>query len=142
VSIFEQGEPEHVMRHPWGHELPCWACGARQGERVAYIFRSGRRVARWECRGCGRLQRFDLPRAGDEHTLRVARDNRGDERCEHCGCSTGVEVHHWAPRYVFGTGCRGWPTALLCRRCHRDWHIAIAHADHGPVRRYFARRAS
>ena len=41
--------------------------------------------------------------------------------CEHCG-APGVELHHWAPRMVFGAEADDWPTGDLCPPCHAEWH--------------------
>jgi hypothetical protein len=41
--------------------------------------------------------------------------------CERCG-HPEVELHHWAPRALFDDADK-WPTAHLCRTCHRRWHV-------------------
>lgn len=41
--------------------------------------------------------------------------------CDHCGERNGVEVHHWAPSHLFEDS-HTWPTGLLCRACHTEWH--------------------
>lgn len=55
----------------------------------------------------------------------------GDDRrtqnppCQVCG-DMGTELHHWAPRQLFGTEeSNHWPTAWLCVPCHAEWHKRI-----------------
>jgi hypothetical protein len=56
-------------------------------------------------------------------------DDRTSSRppCRVCG-ARGSELHHWAPRALFGDEADVWPTDFLCRRCHTRWHTAIANA--------------
>jgi hypothetical protein len=44
--------------------------------------------------------------------------------CVKCG-SLGAELHHWAPRAIFGNEADQWPTDYLCLPCHRLWHDTI-----------------
>ena len=44
--------------------------------------------------------------------------------CQVCG-GWGTEIHHWAPRELFGVEADHWPTAWLCRVCHQRWHDVI-----------------
>lgn len=42
--------------------------------------------------------------------------------CAVCG-ALGTEIHHWAPRAVFGpVEADIWPTSYLCPDCHTEWH--------------------
>lgn len=47
--------------------------------------------------------------------------------CSYDGCSApGAEIHHFAPRHVFGpVECERWPVAPLCPKHHREWHKRI-----------------
>lgn len=46
-------------------------------------------------------------------------------RCAVCG-ARAVEVHHWAPRAIFGDDeCEQWPKDFLCKEHHDKWHIAV-----------------
>lgn len=45
--------------------------------------------------------------------------------CERCGNLNGSEVHHWAPRHLFGNDCEEWPKSYLCRECHALWHKVV-----------------
>lgn len=45
-------------------------------------------------------------------------------KCRRCR-AFGVEVHHWAPRAVFGDEADKWPTDALCTACHREWHARM-----------------
>lgn len=43
--------------------------------------------------------------------------------CRVDGCAeVGVELHHWAPRSIFGEDADSWPTSELCLKHHREWH--------------------
>lgn len=44
--------------------------------------------------------------------------------CEVCQ-ELGAELHHWAPRALFGELCSLWPKSWLCRRCHELWHNKV-----------------
>ena len=41
-----------------------------------------------------------------------------------CGAE-GAELHHWAPKEVFGQEANAWPTAFLCVACHQEWHVGM-----------------
>lgn len=45
-------------------------------------------------------------------------------RCAVCG-ARGAELHHWAPRGLFGEDADKWPTDFLCRPCHMKWHALM-----------------
>lgn len=44
--------------------------------------------------------------------------------CEVCG-KPGTEVHHFAPRHLFGDECEKWPQSNLCKSCHDKWHTIV-----------------
>lgn len=44
--------------------------------------------------------------------------------CRVCG-KRGVELHHWAPKALFGDEAEVWPQDFLCRACHTRWHQTI-----------------
>ncbi len=48
-----------------------------------------------------------------------------DGPCAVCGTVGPREVHHWAPRHLFGADADKWPTANLCGACHRQWHDLV-----------------
>jgi hypothetical protein len=65
----------------------------------------------------------------DAGTLPVAVDRRyQNPPCVVCG-TWGTELHHWAPRAVFGDESHHWPTAWLCPGCHADWHRRITQRE-------------
>ena len=45
-------------------------------------------------------------------------------QCAVCG-SYQVELHHFAPKYLFGDDSDNWPTAYLCREHHKQWHDIV-----------------
>lgn len=62
----------------------------------------------------------------DELPLLVDYRDEGPE-CEVDGCtSTNTQLHHWAPRHIFGDDAWLWPTSHLCREKHHpEWHIMM-----------------
>lgn len=64
----------------------------------------------------------------DTARLPVGADRRyQNPPCAVCG-AFGTQLHHWAPRELFGPECEHWPTSYLCPGCHNDWHTRIKHA--------------
>lgn len=46
-------------------------------------------------------------------------------RCVRCG-RRGAELHHWAPKRIFGVKeSWQWPTDYLCKMCHDAWHKLV-----------------
>lgn len=47
--------------------------------------------------------------------------------CEVAGCQNpGAELHHWAPKELFGVReANDWPTSLLCKPHHDRWYQAV-----------------
>lgn len=45
--------------------------------------------------------------------------------CTVCGVTGSTELHHWAPKHLFGDEAYKWPTANLCRECHLKWHKIV-----------------
>lgn len=80
----------------------------------------------WEgCATChAKLTNGFLPHEGvDVAAAEVVQDRRfNNPPCEVCG-QFGTQLHHWAPRGVFGFDeATHWPTSYLCVPCHSDWH--------------------
>lgn len=42
--------------------------------------------------------------------------------CAVCGVTGRLELHHLAPRNVFGEEADAWPTVRVCGECHAHWH--------------------
>lgn len=63
--------------------------------------------------------------------LEVAIDERYDNPpCARCG-AFGTELHHFAPRHLFGAAEADlWPTAWLCQPCHDHWHHVTRTGSH------------
>jgi hypothetical protein len=62
----------------------------------------------------------------DLSQIPVAVDRRTQNPpCVVCG-RWGTELHHWAPRHIFGDQADHWPTAWLCKECHAYWHRCLA----------------
>lgn len=117
----------------------CWVCkrDCRHDGIVlhGYIYRRDGSLMAWSrCFTCGRMVK-GLPR-GSRILDICLRDNRGDgwgDPCEHCGAED-TQRHHWAPQAIFDDP-EEWPTAWLCRDCHRHWHDMMRRAGGVSIRR-------
>lgn len=97
---------------------------------------SGSTIFPLVCAACGEVstryvKRIDAERAHAEgldvpmvETRTMSRFH-GANVCEACKLETGTEVHHWAPRHLFGDEADAWPTANLCVECHKRWHALV-----------------
>jgi|ERR1700722_1850699 len=101
-------------------------------ELVSIETEAGVRVFRLQCLACNRKATTHIARsklsAADMVDARLIRSDFDPNRwtqtetCERCG-AVGVELHHWAPRAVFGVEeADKWPTSALCPKCHTEWH--------------------
>ncbi len=59
---------------------------------------------------------YSLPPEDHEESHRAP-----NSPCADCGAPE-TELHHWAPRALFGDEADQWPTTNLCSRCHARWH--------------------
>jgi hypothetical protein len=114
----------------------------------------GRGAFRARCRRCGQ-QSSDIPRRvvvdrwriPIEHLAWFEQSDPAEyDECTVEGCTTdGVEMHHFAPRNVFGsTEADRWPYLPLCRTHHVEWHRTMDgyrwNASRGPAERCDAAR--
>lgn len=131
--------PEHIQRRldrlrarraeQIAKEEQKTACKHDQGtELLALVARNGAMHVYSGCRNChANLEggRFHPAENIDITVLPVGTDLRLDNPpCQVCG-SFGTEMHHWAPSAIFGAEAVLWPTAQLCRDCHKEWHRRI-----------------
>lgn len=127
----------------WGPKLisgsDCPKCCEHEPVRGYIIKVNGDALAQAMCFRCGR--RGDIRKDDLQPVLDICFRNNiepdSTRSCQHCG-ATGTETHHWAPRAIFNDPDQ-WPTADLCRRCHRQWHAAMREArgvSLPPGRRY------
>lgn len=94
----------------------------------------------WVCEACGKQVAHSavagsgghwIPKAFHESLLNdenlpVFHPEWYTERpCARCGATDMVELHHFAPRALFGADCDQWPKAYLCRSCHERWHTIV-----------------
>jgi hypothetical protein len=101
----------------------CYHLNRATGRLIA---RNGAIQIKDYCTDCGKILSGAKKAARIlRHTLPLIRDNReAAQPCDHCGQTTGVERHHWAPRALFNDSDE-WPTAELCQPCHRLWHKSV-----------------
>ena len=113
----------------------CKRCGFPQAELRQTISAGGQVQVGWVCRSCaspvmdrrGRqyIPHDELRAAGIEPAdLPIQHNYSRDTRCIHCG-TRGAQVHHWAPRAIFGSDADLWPTDMLCQPCHDEWHARL-----------------
>jgi hypothetical protein len=61
--------------------------------------------------------------AGKDLRLLPAVGERIYRKCEGpWGITALCELHHTAPRKLFGDDCERWTVVYLCRACHERWH--------------------
>lgn len=95
-----QGEPEHYLAY-------CPDCLAQTGPIAPY------RAERW----------IRVGRAHLAVTEEMARRGRG--ACRRCSVVDFYDIHHWAPRAVFGSQAGSYGTLDLCVPCHQRWHAEM-----------------
>ena len=112
------------------HNFRCF-CEARLVIR-ALITANGTVQYKLYCTDCGRLRSGAIAHGRLDARTREQADRAATSHdwplppCEHCDDETsGVELHHWAPRAVFGDESWEWPTSYLCKRCHGRWHAMM-----------------
>lgn len=113
---------ERITEHPLGKKR-CEECMASEWVLVCVVKTNDVRLAALVCTTCGLggMASDGLPKSLHlADGLPIYTDNRS-HLCERCGY-WGTEVHHWAPREVFGRDAESWPTSHLCRECHQEWH--------------------
>lgn len=111
----------------------CQRCGG-EAKLFQHVFRNGKRHVTLRCSRCNAncdpLHRpfVPIPPGVNVETLPVLYDDRSAEySCERCG-AIGAELHHWAPKVVFGKDeANDWPKSWLCPACHEEWASKIAH---------------
>lgn len=115
----------------------CTSCAAETNQVIGKTLTASRaEVFSWFCTTCRKIQQakrggYYIPK--DEIRAHVESkgaaladipvlDVKDAPRCERCG-QRGAELHHWAPREIFGDSeAELWPKDFLCVTCHLDWH--------------------
>lgn len=74
------------------------------------------------------IKHSELPDPIDSYP--VARNNATEYSkhglpCEVCGETYLTELHHWAPKHLFGDAAWDWPTSRLCPQHHHEWHRRV-----------------
>ena len=112
--------------------IRCCVCGSYNVTRGKFIAANGAIQIRDICNECksnanGKAINVPHDQVDNIDFLPILEDYRSPLRpCARCGeYRRGVEVHHWAPRYIFKWECNDWPTSDLCLKCHREWHDTI-----------------
>lgn len=107
----------------------CWGLG-EHNELVYQELRNGARLYRVHCTNCEGTCGYNIPHSkltdDEKARARILNPEAYHGPCDHCGERGAIELHHTAPRAVFGRDCDAWPIVCLCRECHALWHSAIA----------------
>lgn len=123
---------ERLRRSQGWNQRPWVKCEHAHGSALAVKF--GANGTRYLFNACVDCQQ-PYPASGgrwlsqdgvDMDQIPVVDDQRTQNPpCQVCG-AWGTELHHWAPRAIFGVcECDHWPTAWLCVPCHAEWHKRI-----------------
>ena len=104
---------------------------ARGPVEVVQIFANGSRHVYRGCADCGHA--FEpgqwLPNRPADGLPVVLDERTSRPPCARCG-AFGTELHHFAPRSIFGTDeAEMWPTSWLCQDCHDYWHRMMKGAE-------------
>lgn len=116
-----------MFSHRHKLEAPCTKCGAHDWRIGTATTASGSIVHPYFCGGCGeKTQLYERKEKAKKAGcgVRIDIEIRQPRICDVCGAS-GAEMHHWAPRYLFGDDSEKWPKAMLCVPCHRKWHAMV-----------------
>jgi hypothetical protein len=82
---------------------------------VTIVMRSGIEHRRAQCRTCGTIYDPGGLRNADYPDAPIVYDRSWEVRCERCGVE-GAELHHYAPRHLFGMHeAERYATGYLCR---------------------------
>lgn len=101
-------------------------------ELVRTIASNGVSMVFWECQvhhgniKAGKwIPHKELAKCGiDIEILTIVENYDNDFTCVVCG-EKGCELHHFAPRYLFGDAAEDWPKEYLCRKHHAQWHDLV-----------------
>jgi hypothetical protein len=113
-----------------GCSIPVCNHSDHYAELGIYIKSNGNKEFRLRCSGCAKPHqaiRKTYAKQLIEHAgmaIEFVTDGRDHKRvCVVCDCEEiGTEMHHFAPRNIFGSECNDWPYLPLCREHHRYWH--------------------
>lgn len=114
-------------------DLPCRRCKATTEQELVNWNGTYEepRYARW-CTRCKNLPdggawipRQKLLDAGVNLDAVREIHTQAGERCAKCWVRGKHQLHHWAPKHLFGAAADAWPTDYLCKSCHEEWHRIV-----------------
>lgn len=107
----------------------CKFCGDSNWVIKEMIDSAGRVRYPYVCAGCRkRSTAFCKKKLAEKSDLLIKGAIKMRQKtgaCERCGTVTYLEKHHWAPFSIFGDDAINWPTSMLCRSCHEEWHQKV-----------------
>lgn len=113
--------------------MNCKRCGSSEVTRFKKRISNGSYQVIDQCNWCGQNARgngINVPHreVNNLDALPLLADYSAHApKCEVCGSGNGTELHHFAPRHIFGpVTAERYSQAYLCRDCHTDWHVGIA----------------
>jgi ssDNA-binding Zn-finger/Zn-ribbon topoisomerase 1 len=111
-------------------EEPCPKCGQGPDWVLKKMVDSaGRERFPYTCLHCdARTQLFEKKAVAeslfDAEAKPIQMPQRQKAPCERCQKLRLLEKHHWAPYKLFDDADK-WPTSMLCRPCHEEWHSKV-----------------
>lgn len=109
---------------------PCPNCGKGPDWTLRKMVDSaGRERYPYVCQHCNARTRLFEKKAKAKKVLGaddeiIEMPLREKAPCERCGKLELLEKHHWAPIKLFEDADQ-WPTSMLCRSCHEEWHSKV-----------------
>lgn len=112
----------------------CEKCGLDEPvELVRTLASNGASLVYWECQqhhgnirpAAWIAHKKLLDKNIDIEDLPIVENYENDHECVVCH-KKGCELHHFAPRYIFGAEeAEKWPKEYLCRDHHSQWHDLV-----------------
>lgn len=124
------------MSEPYSKTALCQQCKVnRQGVLHQHLGQNGAIHYTWRCPVCQRIGCFGPPLfiPNEKIILHLSEEQIAAlpvimpdavNRCVRCG-KREAELHHWAPKEIFGDDAESWPKDHLCVECHMLWHSTI-----------------
>ena len=126
IEITDRGDHVDVMA-----ERNCNKCARPRNVRlVRNIAGNGTSQVYWYCTfhsgAAGQfIQHEKIKEQGiDIDRLPIIENYSEYFQCAVCG-KLGAELHHWAPKHLFGDDAEAYPQSYLCHHHHMRWHDLV-----------------
>lgn len=110
--------------------MQCIYCGSHETRYALSVAINGGKHLFEECLSCGKNARGAGKWIGGKErsglnldAIPIVNDYSNlAAPCIVCGDIDHNELHHFAPRHIFGDECEKWPVFSLCKKHHDEWH--------------------